>query len=190
MKIIREVLISMAAVLAFAGLCSAQETAEAAQGVASGDIPLLWWLAPLASIVALMVAFVFYKKVMSVSEGTEKMVEIAGYVREGAYAYLRSQYKLVGLVFVILFAIFVFLAYIKVQSPIMPVAFVFAGFFSGLCGFLGMKTATNASARTAQGRDQEPQCCIAGGVQERCGDGAGSCRFWPAEHNYMVPDFR
>jgi K(+)-stimulated pyrophosphate-energized sodium pump len=84
-------------------------------------------------------------------EGNEQMVEIAGHVREGAYAYLFSQYKVVAFVFVLLFALFLMLAYFDVQNPFMPVAFLSAGFFSALCGFLGMKTATNASARTAHG---------------------------------------
>ncbi len=79
------------------------------------------------------------------------MVAIAGYVREGAYAYLFSQYRVVALVFVILFVVFAALAYYGVQNPFVPVAFLTAGFFSALCGFLGMKTATNASSRTAQG---------------------------------------
>jgi len=115
------------------------------------DIPVTWWIAPAASVAALVVAFIFYKKMMTKPEGTEKMVVIAGHVREGAYAYLFSQYKIVALVFLILFIIFAALAYFGVQNPFMPVAFLTAGFLSGLCGFLGMKTATNASSRTAEG---------------------------------------
>jgi len=88
---------------------------------------------------------------MTAPEGNEKMVAIAGHVREGAYAYLFSQYRIVALVFVLLFVVFVALAYFGVQNPFVPVAFLTAGFFSALCGFLGMKTATNASSRTAQG---------------------------------------
>ena len=88
---------------------------------------------------------------MEAPEGTEKMIEIARHVREGAYAYLFRQYSVVTLVFIVLLAIFAFLAYKGVQNPFVPVAFLTGGFFSGLCGFLGMKTATNASARTAQG---------------------------------------
>ncbi|MHC4758790.1 MAG: sodium-translocating pyrophosphatase, partial [Planctomycetota bacterium] len=100
---------------------------------------------------ALIMAFFFYKKVMSEEEGTEQMINIAGHVREGAYAYLYSQYKVVFIVFVLLFILFVALTYAGVQNPFMPIAFVTAGFFSALTGFLGMKTATNASARTAHG---------------------------------------
>ncbi|MHC5120291.1 MAG: sodium/proton-translocating pyrophosphatase, partial [Planctomycetota bacterium] len=99
-------------------------------------------------------AIYFYKKMMSAPEGTETMIEIATHVREGAYAYLFRQYKVVTLVFIVLLAIFAWLAYIGVQNPFVPIAFLTGGFFSGLCGFLGMKTATNASARTAQGASE------------------------------------
>ncbi|MHC4745811.1 MAG: sodium/proton-translocating pyrophosphatase, partial [Planctomycetota bacterium] len=114
-------------------------------------MPPAWWIAPIASVVALVFAFIFYRRMMKDPEGNEQMVEIAGHVREGAYAYLFSQYKVVAFVFVLLFALFLMLAYFGVQNPFMPVAFLSAGFFSALCGFLGMKTATNASARTAHG---------------------------------------
>lgn len=79
------------------------------------------------------------------------MEEIASYVREGAYAYLYRQYKVVLIVFLVLCIIFTILAFMGIQNPFVPIAFLTGGFFSGLCGFLGMKTATNASSRTAQG---------------------------------------
>ncbi len=79
------------------------------------------------------------------------MIEIAGHVREGAMAYLSRQYKVVALVFLVLFLILQVLAFLGVQNPFVPVAFLTGGFFSGLCGFIGMKTATAASSRTAQG---------------------------------------
>jgi len=129
-------------------MAQAAETPEAVQ--ASGT-PWVWWIAPLMSLLALGFAFYFYKKMMEAPEGTDKMIEIARHVREGAYAYLFRQYSVVALVFVVLLAIFAFLAYKGVQNPFVPVAFLTGGFFSALCGFLGMKTATNASARTAQG---------------------------------------
>ncbi len=116
--------------------------------------PVSWWLAPVASLLALGFAYHFYRKVMAAPEGTEKMIEIAHHVREGAYAYLFRQYSVVALVFFILLVIFAFCAYKGVQNPFVPVAFLTGGFFSGLCGFLGMKTATNASARTAQGASE------------------------------------
>ena len=115
------------------------------------DIPAAWWIAPAASLIALVFAFIFYRRMMADSEGNETMIEIAGHVREGAYAYLFSQYKIVALVFILLFGVFTGLAYLGVQNPFVPVAFLTAGFLSALCGFLGMKTATNASARTAHG---------------------------------------
>jgi K(+)-stimulated pyrophosphate-energized sodium pump len=125
----------------------------AAEGTNAGrtGVTLVWWIAPISALLALGFAFYFYKKMMEAPEGTEKMVEIARYVREGAYAYLFRQYSVVTLVFIVLIAIFAFLAYKGVQNPFVPVAFLTGGFFSGLCGFLGMKTATNASSRTAQG---------------------------------------
>jgi len=111
-----------------------------------------WVFAVLAaSVLALIFAIVFYKMMMSSSEGTPKMKEIAQHVRDGAMAYLMRQYKVVSIVFVILFILFAVLAFMKIQNPFVPIAFLTGGFFSGLCGFLGMKTATNASARTAQG---------------------------------------
>ncbi len=118
------------------------------------NVETLWMIAPIASVLALGFAMFFYRSMMSNSEGTDKMKEIAQYVREGAYAYLFAQYKVVTLVFVALLAIFIALAYIGIQNPFVPVAFLTGGFFSGLCGFLGMKTATNASARTAQGASE------------------------------------
>ncbi|MBM3216153.1 sodium-translocating pyrophosphatase [Candidatus Poribacteria bacterium] len=113
-------------------------------------MPGIWWLAPIASILALLFAYVFYRTVMKHSEGTPEMAEIAQAVREGAMAYLRRQYKVVGIIFAVLFALFAFMAYVlHAQNQIVPFAFLTGGFFSGLCGFFGMKTATNASARTA-----------------------------------------
>jgi K(+)-stimulated pyrophosphate-energized sodium pump len=117
-------------------------------------ISSLFWLVPLSSLIALAFAWYFFKQMMKSSEGTDRMKEIAQYVREGAMAYLRRQYKVVGIVFVLLFLMFVVLAYFGVQNPFVPVAFLTGGFFSGLCGFLGMKTATYASARTAQGASE------------------------------------
>jgi K(+)-stimulated pyrophosphate-energized sodium pump len=136
-------------ILALSSVAFAGEGAEAP--AAAGGTPVVWWIAPLGALLALGFAVYFYKKMMEAPEGTEKMIEIARHVREGAYAYLFRQYSVVTLVFIVLLAIFAFLAYKGVQNPFVPVAFLTGGFFSGLCGFLGMKTATNASARTAQG---------------------------------------
>ena len=110
----------------------------------------LWYVAPLASLVALVVAAVFFRSMKRSDAGNERMVEIAGYVRQGAMAYLFRQYKIVSAVFVVLFVVFAVLAAFGVQNPFVPVAFLTGGFFSGLCGYIGMKTATHASSRTAQ----------------------------------------
>ena len=114
------------------------------------NIPSVFWLVPAASITALAAAWIFFRNMMKEDEGTVRMREIAGHVRKGAMAYLKQQYKVVTIVFVILAAVFAFMAYVmKVQNPWVPFAFLTGGFFSGLAGFLGMKTATYASARTA-----------------------------------------
>src|SRR6056297_3469925 len=114
----------------------------------------IFLIVPLASILALVFAWIFFKSMMKNSEGTPRMKEIAQYVRDGAMAYIRRQYKVVALVFIALFIILTVLAYFKVQNPFVPVAFLTGGFFSGLCGYLGMRTATYASARTAHGASQ------------------------------------
>jgi len=111
----------------------------------------IYVLIPLASILALVFAWIFFKSLMKNSEGTPRMIEIAQYVREGAMAYLKRQYKVVAIVFAVLFILLAIMAYMGVQNPFVPIAFLTGGFFSGLCGFLGMKTATFASARTAHG---------------------------------------
>ena len=113
-------------------------------------LPFAWWIVPVGSIIALFFAYIFYREVMKQSEGTPAMVEIAQTVREGAMAYLNQQYKVVGVVFFLLCVIFLIMAFgLEAQNKVVPFAFLTGGFFSGLCGFLGMKTATNASARTA-----------------------------------------
>ena len=114
------------------------------------NIPSVFWLVPIASVVALGMAYTFFRQMMAADEGTPRMKEIALYVRNGAMAYLKQQYKVVGIVFVVLCALFAFMAYgLNVQNPWVPFAFLTGGFFSGLAGFFGMKTATYASARTA-----------------------------------------
>ena len=120
---------------------------------ASGITPL-WWIAPVCALIALAAAFICYRLMIGAQKGNARMEEIAGYVREGAMAYLKQQYSRVGIVFAILFVIFLILAIFGVQNPFVPIAFLTGGFFSGLCGFLGMKTATAASSRTAQGASE------------------------------------
>ena len=109
----------------------------------------LFYAIPLASVLALGFAFFFYSSMKKEDEGTEVMKKIAQYVREGAMAYLKQQYKVVGIVFVVLAIIFSVMAVFGLQNKWVPFAFITGGFFSGLAGFFGMKTATYASARTA-----------------------------------------
>jgi inorganic pyrophosphatase/K(+)-stimulated pyrophosphate-energized sodium pump len=132
------------------GLCN---TACAADGTGGGGkFVIIWAVAFIGSIVALVQAFLFYKTMKAADEGTDRMKEIAGYVREGANAYLTQQYKVVGIFFVIIVCLLAYAAFgLNVQSHWVPFAFLTGGFFSGLAGWFGMKTATLASNRTAAG---------------------------------------
>jgi len=115
----------------------------------------LFWFVPAGSSLALLFAWIFFRSMMKSSEGTEAMATIASHVRKGAMAYLKQQYKVVGLFFIVMTVLFSFLAYgLHVQNPWVPFAFITGGFFSGLAGFFGMKTATYASARTARAAQQ------------------------------------
>ena len=109
----------------------------------------LFYLVPAAAVIALLFAYIFFRQMMKESEGTVTMKQIAQFVREGAMAYLKQQYRVVIIVFVVLAALFALLAFLGVQNSWVPFAFLTGGFFSGLAGFVGMKTATYASARTA-----------------------------------------
>ncbi|QDV90076.1 Putative K(+)-stimulated pyrophosphate-energized sodium pump [Phycisphaerae bacterium RAS2] len=146
-----------AAILAFTAAALGQDGTTASTAAASAPtgldgIPSIWWIALASSFVGLMFAVKFYYEIMSKSEGDDNMKLIAGFVRDGAYAYLWRQYKVVAWVFVALSLVLSYLAYgLGVQHKIVPFAFLTGGFFSGLCGFFGMKTATNASHRTAAG---------------------------------------
>ncbi|MCJ7837811.1 MAG: sodium-translocating pyrophosphatase, partial [Burkholderiales bacterium] len=121
----------------------------------AGAVPVLpaaWWIAFGGAVLALVMAFYFYKSVMKESEGTPEMAEIARAVRTGAYAYLKQQYKVVAIFFVVTSGLLAVMAFgLHVQHTLVPFAFLTGGFFSGLAGFIGMKTATQASARTANG---------------------------------------
>lgn len=110
----------------------------------------LFWLVPVASIMALLFAWRFFAQMMKADEGTDTMKKIAAHVRKGASAYLRQQYKIVIIVFLVITAIFSVLAYgLGIQNHWVPFAFITGGTFSGLAGFFGMKAATYASARVA-----------------------------------------
>lgn len=117
----------------------------------SRDIPKLWWIAPIGAFLALVFAYKFSREVMAAPAGNAKMIEIAGHVREGAYAYLKQQYKVVFIFFLFVHIVLLIIAFgLHAQSKIVPFAFLTSGLFSGLSGFFGMKMATNASSRTAQ----------------------------------------
>ncbi|MGC6367684.1 MAG: sodium-translocating pyrophosphatase [Candidatus Marinamargulisbacteria bacterium] len=112
-------------------------------------LPIIWYLAPIAAIVALITARLFYVAVSNEDEGTDRMKEIAGYVKEGAMAYLSRQYKIITYVFAIIFSLLLIMVFLGIQNIFVPFIFISGGLWSGVCGYLGMKTATNASARTA-----------------------------------------
>ncbi len=114
------------------------------------DPQTLFWLVPAASLIALLFAAIFFFNMKKADEGTDRMKEIAGYVREGAMAYLKQQYKVVAIFFAIIAVVFGVMAYFGLQNNIVPVAFLTGGIFSGLAGFIGMKTATYASGRVAE----------------------------------------
>ena len=113
------------------------------------DVTTLMYVVLAASVLALGFAYYFYQWMLGKDEGTELMKKIASHVRKGAMAYLKQQYKVVTIVFVVLAIVFAVMAYFNLQNGIVWFAFLTGGFFSGLAGFFGMKTATYASARTA-----------------------------------------
>jgi K(+)-stimulated pyrophosphate-energized sodium pump len=144
------VLAIMLAVLATATPAWAADAAG--DGGGSPIFVVFWVLALTASIAALVFARKFFKMMIEADEGTDEMKEIAGHVRDGAYAYLWQQYKVVGVFFLVIFIVLALMAFVlDVQSEWVPFAFITGGFFSGLAGFIGMKTATLASNRTAAG---------------------------------------
>jgi K(+)-stimulated pyrophosphate-energized sodium pump len=115
-------------------------------------IPSIWYIAPFGAVVALVFAFILFKGVKKEDPGNEQMQKIAKHVREGAFAYLKQQYKGVTIFFIAAFILFNIMAWgLKVLHPLVPWAFITGGFFSGLAGWIGMNTATLASNRTAQG---------------------------------------
>ena len=131
--------------------------ADAAQAIVAepsplADLPMIWYLAPVSAVIALIFAVIFFRQVKAANPGDAKMREIAGYVTAGAMAYLKRQYKVVAVFFAIVSALLFVMGWVfHVQHRIVFVAFLTGGFFSGLCGYLGMKTATMASNRTTQG---------------------------------------
>jgi len=128
------------------------EAAPAAEAAGVRPLPAIWYLAFGGAVLALVMAWYFYRSAMRESEGTDEMRDIAHAVREGAYAYLKQQYKVVALFFLVVCGLLSVMAFgLHVQHALVPFAFLTGGFFSGFAGFIGMKTATQASARTTNG---------------------------------------
>lgn len=115
----------------------------------SVTIPLVWYLVPLCSLIGLVAAFLFYRQMVAAETGTDRMREIAGYVRDGAFAYLKQQYRVVAIFFIVTALLLWGMAYLEIQHPLVPLAFLTGGILSALAGFFGMNTATLASNRTA-----------------------------------------
>jgi inorganic pyrophosphatase/K(+)-stimulated pyrophosphate-energized sodium pump len=128
------------------------ETVSSSSADASSTFVGVWLLCLVASVLALFQAYSFFRSMMAADPGNERMQQIASFVREGANAYLKQQYKVVAMFFVVICILLAYAAFVlKVQSPFVPFAFLTGGFFSGLAGWFGMKTATWASSRTAAG---------------------------------------
>ena len=156
----------------------------------------LFWPVPVAAVVALLFAFYFHRSMLRLPEGNERMRHIAAAVRDGAMSYLRQQYKVVTLVFVVLVVLFAVMAYgFDAQNHWVPVAFLTGGFFSALAGYLGMRTATQASARTAEAARRS----LDGGLRVAFRSGAVmglvvvglgllDISFWYVLLNYAIPD--
>ena len=148
-------MVALIALIGTAAPVFAEELDDAARDQIDSQFHIVWAIAFGASILALVQAYLFYKKMMTADAGTPRMIEIAGYVREGANAYLTQQYKVVAVFFAIIFALLAVAAFVlHVQSGWVPFAFLTGGFFSGLAGWFGMKTATWASSRTAAGAEK------------------------------------
>ena len=114
----------------------------------------LFFIAPVGGLIALLFAFIFFRRMLQADEGTAKMRAIAGHIRLGAEAYLRRQFRLVAIVIFILLLLFSLLSYFGLQNPLFPITFLIGALFSALAGYLGMRTATLASSRTAQGASE------------------------------------
>ena len=157
-------LVMIALLLAVSGQTWAAEADAATAATQEGGgitLLIIWLVAFAGSLAALVQAFVFYKWVRDADPGNERMVEIAGYVREGANAYLRQQYIVVAGFFVVIVALLAVAAFgLNVQSKFVPFAFLTGGFFSGLAGWFGMKTATwPATARRPVPRNRSTRAC-------------------------------
>jgi inorganic pyrophosphatase/K(+)-stimulated pyrophosphate-energized sodium pump len=142
--------------VSLSGCGSSEANPDAAlSGLANLWYLFLWLLGVGGSALALYQAWQFFIWMEAQPAGTPKMIEIAEDVRRGAYAYLRQQYKVVGWAFLAISLFLLWMAVgLRVQSLWVPFAFLTGGFFSGLAGWFGMKTATLASNRTAAGAER------------------------------------
>jgi K(+)-stimulated pyrophosphate-energized sodium pump len=155
----------------------------------------VFWIAPLAALLAMVFALIFFRDMIRQDQGTARMLEIGDHVRHGAMAYLRQQYKVMLLVFAILTLVFAFLAYyLNAQSPWLPFTFVAGGFFSALAGYFGMQTATRASTRTAAAARSSLSAALriafrSGAVMGLVvvGLGLGNIVVWFLLANWLVP---
>ncbi len=142
--------------LPICGCSSAPVNPEAQPSGLANMFYVLWWLVGVGgAVLALFQAWQFFQWMEAQPAGSQKMIDIAGYVRTGADAYLKQQYKVVGWAFLAICALLLWMALgLGVQSLWVPFAFLSGGFFSGLAGWFGMKTATLASNRTAAGAER------------------------------------
>ena len=153
----------------------------------SHSIPKLWWIAPIGALFALFYARKFYKEVMKAPEGNEKMISIAGHVREGAYAYLKQQYKVVGIFFIGAFLVLLFISFgLHSQSKVVPFCILNQWFLVWPCRFPWMKTATSASSRTAEGARKSLNQGLQVAFRSGAVMGADSCGHGASGHFLMV----
>ena len=126
-----------------------------AQGDAAPAGRDLMWVTWIGSVAALLFALLLALSVLRKNPGTQVMQDLSRAILEGAIAYLKQQYKVVGLFFILLFVVLAIISFgLKLLSPFVPFAFITGGFFSALAGFIGMSIATRANARTAQGASE------------------------------------
>ena len=175
--------VATAVIAGLLGPAAPQSWADATQAVsASAATPLPWafYLAPIGAVLALLFAWTFYGGMMKATEGDPEMVRIAQAVRDGAYAYLSRQRKIIVIVFIGLVAVLAFLGFVMgIQPKLSVVGVPIAGFLSGLCGFFGMKTATNGVSADDRRGQAVAQRRTEGRVSRRCGDGLVCHRVCP-----------
>ena len=164
---------------------AAQEAAAVA--APTGGTPRLWWIAPLSSVAALVFAWYFYKKMMSSPPGNETMESIASYVREGAYAYLFRQYKVVTLMFIILSAHLRRPGLLRHPEPLRARGVPDGRVLQRPVRLPRHEDRDERLQPNGPGRDGQPQQRPAGGLPFRRRHGPGRRRLRPAGHLAVVP---